>query len=204
MACPGDPLISVVAASDELAFRVCETVARVRPALAACHLRQVRALAIDVVPKITHPNAGCIAQYDCRDERTAATDPAALPDVLGPDSIRRRIAPEALFDSLIVHELVHAFLDQSDCQRQPCLTEHEYIAYALQIDTLNPADRRAILESHRITDPADPRRLNDFMLAAAPDHFAQAVWLHFSQPGNGCAFVGDLVRGVRTLRVDPY
>ncbi|MGC9419515.1 MAG: DUF6639 family protein [Rhodovulum sp.] len=202
--CPGDPLISVDAEVPEDAVVVCETVARARPRLADCRLEQTRPLTIRVVPEITHALVGCMAQYHCHDDSISVTAPAALPGVLVPDSIWRRIAPRALFESLIVHELAHAFLDQSECPATLCLTDHEYIAFALQIDALGAADRAAILEGNGIADPGDTGRLNGFIARMDPGYFAQAAWLHFSQPGNCCDFVGDLVQGTGTLWVDPY
>ncbi|TCP40834.1 DUF6639 family protein [Rhodovulum marinum] len=202
--CPGDPLISVEAESPDDAAAVCAAVARARPRLDACNLHQAQPLTIRVLPQITHALTACMAQYHCHDDSISVTAPRALPSILAPDSIWRRITPQALFDSLIVHELVHAFLDQAECSGTPCLADHEYIAFALQIDALEPADQAAILDGNGIDDPDNTGRLNGFIARMDPGYFAQAAWLHFSQPDNGCAFVGDLVRGKRTLWVDPY
>jgi len=199
--CTDAGLLLVEDATDEERAQICDVVRRARPRLAECHLRQSRALTIRVVDRIAHPFESCMAQYDCREKVISVTDPEKLPEMLATDSIWRRIAPAALFDSLIVHELAHAFLDQTECLPMPCLADQEYIGYALQIDALDEADRAAILAGNRIGDPADTGRLNDFMALAGPNHFAQAAWLHFSLPGNGCAFVGELVDGTVSLSV---
>jgi hypothetical protein len=201
--CPDDEQVIVEAQAPADVARVCEVVARARPDLAACHLHQSDPLVIRVVARITHPVDSCMAQYDCRARTIAVTSPATLPEVLTADSIWARIAPDALFDSLIVHELAHAFIDQAECRGIACLAEDEYIAYALQIDSLAPADRAAVMAGHRITDAADTGRLNDFIVLAGPNHFAQAAWLHFSLPGNGCAFVQKLIDGEATLQAHP-
>ncbi|MBN2905255.1 MAG: hypothetical protein JXJ18_00945 [Rhodobacteraceae bacterium] len=201
--CPDDPMIRTEAESPAREARICAIVAAARPGLAACHLQQGRALDIQVVPEITHPNAACMGTYDCRDERIRITHPDALGNLLTPDSIWRRIPPEALFASLIVHELAHAFLDQAECTGVPCLADHEYIAYALQIDSLSPANRAAVLRGHTVPLPVDPTRLNGFIALAAPNRFAQSAWLHFAQPENGCDFVGRLIRGEITLELPP-
>lgn len=201
--CPDDPRISVEAPASALAARVCAAVARARPPLAACHLTQARPLTVHAVAGLTHPNAACMGIYDCRDDSIAVSSPAALSELVAPGSIWARIAPEALFDSLIVHELAHAFLDQADCKGETCDADHEYIAYALQIDSLSPADRATVLEGHKLRLPIDPIRLNDFTALAAPGQFAQGAWLHFSAPGHGCAFVKKLIEGTDTLRITP-
>lgn len=201
--CPGAPPILVAAPFPDDAAAVCATVARASPRLAACGLEQSRLLTIRVVREITHPVAGCMAQYDCRDDSIAVTAPDALPGILMPDSLWRRIPTGALFASLVVHELAHAFLDRTDCPATPCLADHGYTAFALQIDALNAADRAAILKGSGLADPGETGRLHAFTARVNPGCFAQAAWLHFSQPGNGCAFAGELVAGTRTLWVDP-
>lgn len=201
--CPEDARIRVDAGPEIPAEAVYGIVSRAREHLGACHLVQSRPLTIRVVAYLSHPFAACMAIYDCRDDAISVTAPARLAAKLPDDSIWRRIRMEALFESLIVHELAHAFLDQTECKRIPCYADHEYIAYAMQIDALAPADREAVLEGHRVRLPVDPAALNEFTAQAAPGHFAQSVWLHFNTEGNGCAFVGKLVRGETTLWQDP-
>lgn len=199
--CTDDPRIKVDGADNAEVARICTTAARARPQMSECHLTQSRPLLIRLVDELTHPNVSCMVQYDCRDDSISVTRPDALADILRPDSIWARIAPKALFDSLIVHELAHAFLDQTECAGIPCHADHEYIAYALQIDSLSPANRTRLLEGHRVRLPVDPMGLNDFTAAADPDYFAQGAWLHFSAPGNGCDFVRDLLEGRQSLRM---
>lgn len=200
--CPADARLSIDAETPEQATHVCKVVARLRTPMADCHLEQRRPLVIRIVDELTHPEAGCMGSYDCRDDSISVAPPETLATRVSDDSIWRRIAPGALFDSLIAHELAHAFLDQAECRGIPCYADHEYIAYAMQIQSLSTKNRAAILQGHKVTDPTDTGRLNDFIAQAAPNHFAQAVWLHFSRPENGCAFVGRLIRGDATLWED--
>ncbi|MEX5728845.1 hypothetical protein Ga0609869_002198 [Rhodovulum iodosum] len=199
--CSGDPRITVEAERPAIMAAACDAVARARPRLAACHLDQSRPLVIRVVDETQHLDEACLAYYDCRDDSISVSGPDALSRSLKHDSIWARIAPAALFDSLITHELAHAFLDQTECTGVPCYADHEYIAYALQIDGLSPEDRARVLDGHKVRLPVDPMGLNEFTVLSAPGYFAQAAWLHFSAPDNGCAFVEKLIEGTDTLRI---
>ena len=201
--CSDDPRVSVEAGSDALVEKICTGVARARPTLNACHLKQGAPLVIRVVNEMPRAIAGCMAQYDCRDESISVIAPGRLGALLVDGNIWKRIPTDALFQSVIVHELAHAFLDQTECPKTPCYADHEYIAFALQIDSLSSAHREALMDGNTIETPVDLMGLNAFIAAAAPAHFAQKSWLHFNSPGNGCDFVKDIVEGRSALPVYP-
>lgn len=80
-----------------------------------------------------------------------------------------------------------------------CANNHEYVAYAMQMLLLPANERQKIVTTYDIASPIDPLLLNCFIAAMAPDRFAAIVWQHYSEQGNGCSFVRELVSGEATL-----
>lgn len=152
--------------------------------LEACGLPIRAPLVILAVPEIAHGDVSCLGAYDCDRLELRLVTPAALDAALAPDSVLRDIPREALFDSLVVHELAHAALAQQPCAAPPCLAEHEYVAYAMQMQALAPEHRAIVTDAARGLDRVTEERLNEFIAVAAPDTFAAWAWTHFSRPGE--------------------
>lgn len=60
------------------------------------------------------------------------------------------ISDYAFFESVILHELAHAALDDMPCSFPSCIVGQEYIAYAMQIT-------RHEAENGRVSSTAAPR-----------------------------------------------
>ncbi|WP_371054655.1 DUF6639 family protein [Rhodosalinus sp. K401] len=172
--------------------------------LEACGLPIRAPLVILAVPEIAHGDVSCLGAYDCDRLELRLVTPAALDAALAPDSVLRDIPREALFDSLVVHELAHAALAQQPCAAPPCLAEHEYVAYTMQMQALAPEHRAIVTGAARGLDRVTEERLNEFIAVAAPDTFAAWAWTHFSRPENGCGFVARLISGEAQLGLDAY
>jgi hypothetical protein len=205
VACP-DPRVRVEADSAALRERVCGEIERLRPSFAACGLEQGRQITLLVVSgSATDPHdPSCIGSYDCGRDEIRVLHPEALPQAVGPDSPLARLSAGELFDSLIAHELAHAFFAQSEPggEVRP-FVDQEYVAYAMQMASLDEAARARLLEAHAGMAMVDRIELNGIVALAAPTLFAAKAWRHFSSPGNGCAFVERLIRGEVTLSLAP-
>jgi hypothetical protein len=201
LACPTEGL-TVEAADPVLAARVCGIAAGALGTLASCHLPQRRPILIEIVARIEHSDVECLGAYDCRSARLRVTAPAALPEPDDSSSPFLSLPPDELFASLVTHELTHAMLDQQDCAAGDCIAAHEYMAYAMQMQALSPSSRQIVLDAAPgVAGVVLPERLNDFIALAAPDTFAAWAWLHFSTPGNGCAFFARLLSGEVSLEM---
>lgn len=101
----------------------------------------------------------------------------------------------ALHDSVVVHEAAHAIAAQHFRLDAPDVVAHEYLAYVAQLASLAPALRERILEAFAPRPPIAHTRFNVFVLGMNPDRFAALAWLHWSQKGNGAAFVDSVLAG---------
>ncbi|WP_371037719.1 DUF6639 family protein [Rhodosalinus sp. FB01] len=203
LSCPGGSL-TVASPDAALNERICRVAEAGAEQLAACGLPIRAPLVILAVPEIAHGDVSCLGAYDCDRLELRFVTPAALDAALAPDSVLRDIPREALFDSLVVHELAHAALAQQPCAAPPCLAEHEYVAYTMQMQALAPEHRAIVTGAARGLDRVTEERLNEFIAVAAPDTFAAWAWTHFSRPENGCGFVARLISGEAQLGLDAY
>lgn len=170
--------------------------------MTACTLGQTRPIRIDVVDEVPHPFATCLAAFDCDYDRVRIVIREDYAGLVEPEDPYAQLPLEVLVRALLTHELGHALIFQTAEGREVALTDHEYIAAAMELEQM-PAEWRAmILDAAGFTAPAEGR-INIWIYRMSPRRFAANAWLHFSQPGNGCALVSDLVAGRRSLEADP-
>ncbi len=205
LACP-DPRTRVAAESPALRDRVCARVEASRPLLGACGLEQSRPITLHVVWEIATDPLGpnCLGSYACDTDEIRVLHPEALLQAVGADNPLARLSADELFDSLVTHELAHALFAQSaEGGRPPAFVDQEYVAYAMQMASLEESARARLLEAHPGPQTVHALELNGIVALAAPTLFAAKAWRHFAQAGNGCTFVGRLVRGETSLALVP-
>ena len=190
--CNGEQ-ISVVAPTTELVTRVCAVVERARTKFESCDLRQSRALVIRVSDR--PDQFALMGHFGTKTNEIGLLSPTDLATVLNSKSAYRKIDTGRLFDSIVVHELAHAFFTNTPCGMETCLAGHEYISFALQFWSLMPQDREAIIEALPSSSMVGTEWFTDERLLQAPEVFAANAWLHFSQPDFGCGFIRSIVAG---------
>lgn len=196
----GDPLLQVEGASAETAARVCAAAEDAKVQLAQCGLTQTRRVTLDIRERIDGPAPHCAGLYRCGTDRVILLDPDLVATAMPEGSAFAPLPPDLYFRSLVVHEMSHALMDQAECRAADfCDADLEYVAYAMQLQSLPEEARAKVLDFRDVPEDPDPARLNDFLLWMKPDIFALYAWAHFSAPGNGCAFVGKLVSGEASL-----
>jgi hypothetical protein len=194
-----DGLLSVVAATPELATDACAAALGARARITACGLDQRRPIRIELIGRLEHPAADCLASYSCSEEVIRVTDPAAIPGVLEPDSPYARLPPEVVFQALVAHELAHALLAQSAAGREIAFVDHEYVAAALELDILDPGWRTVLIEASPTGSPPTLGLISPMIYALAPRTFAANAWSFFDAEPDGCARVRAIARGEFTF-----
>lgn len=186
-------MLSVSSEDDALIAGLCETAERIKAKLEDCALEQISPITISVLPNPPFALESCLARYKCEEERIEIAAPEKLRSVLLPDSPYAKIPVEDLFDSLIAHEMAHAFFSQMGCVEDECFADQEFVAYAMQFALLPRESRRKVVDAFPDMGPVDPAEFNPFILYAAPVRFGVRAWSYFSAPGNGCALVQRIV-----------
>jgi hypothetical protein len=185
--------LTVFATDTSLAERICQVVASADPVLTACGLpTDYGPLTLYVVGRIDGAQAHCLGAYVCETNEVAVLDPTVLGNAESPETEFDAISPQALFDSLVVHELTHSRLSHLPEGGDIGVVNQEYIAYAMQLASLPAQEREAFLIGY-LDRELDIAAINVFTLGLAPGYFASLAWRHFDQTDNGCAFVQSLM-----------
>ena len=194
-----DPLLRVDANDQGEANRVCDAAIRAKGFVSTCGIGQNIPVTLELRDEIPGVSDHCAGVYQQGSHKILLVRPSAMPRLMPQDSAFTTLDDDAYYDSLVVHELAHAFSDQSSENNLACSADKEYIAYALQIESLPDAERRKFLPFQEVDHPVPEARLNDFVLGFAPDVFGLMAWAHFSEAGHGCQFIADLLDGRASL-----
>lgn len=198
------PGTTVTTSEPALARRVCNVISNAVPKLDSCLLAQLPPIEISIVEQLPASHSDCFAIYDCNNSRMEILAPDKIALCLVPGNFFHTLDPDVLFDSVIVHELTHAYVDQPVSQEILSYVEQEYLAYAMQFGFLPEIDRVEILRAQEGREPVTLEELNTTVLMMAPDVFGQKAWRHFVSPGNGCAFVQKIISGEIDLIKEEY
>lgn len=198
-ACP-DTNLTVFAVDPDLGARVCAIVQAADPLLSACGLPGFDPLRLYITRRIEGTSRHCLGVYVSDTNEIAVVDPAVLAEDRGAGSMFDGLEPDALFASLVIHEITHARLANLANGKSCSLADHEYIAYAMQLAAL-PDDQRDIILEDVPKDHVGTALLNDVILTMSPRVFAGLAWRHFARPENGCRYVRSLLDGAVTLEM---
>jgi len=187
------PLVRIMAPSAALEERVCRVIQRAQPLLANCGLTVNDPLEVQIMddPK----PSGLMGYYSMSHGRIMVQSPRNLSEMLPPDSAYQYVPNIEYFDSIVVHELAHALFLSTPCGQETCLAGHEYLAYALQLQSMSSVARNSILNALPAEEPIDLTWFTDSRLRETPEVFAANAWRHFSQDGYGCNFISRIVSG---------
>ena len=212
MSCVADPIapapecpnrfFKVAADNDVLRLQVCRAAEAAQGKISTCDLLLERPIHIVVT---TDPGGGiplCLGAYHCRNDVIELLDPALLRKTIGETDPLSLVPEEDLIVSLLVHEMAHAWVSRSDLAQNVSRLEDEYIAYALQIDSLSDTVRTQVLAASRLDGPVSLEDLTAWRLFTNPSGFGLLSWLHFKSPGNGCGVVNSFLNGSLNLPDD--
>ncbi len=186
--------ITVTAPDFKLANRVCARAATSLDLLASCNLQQTDPFSIEVTPVLPSEFGECFGVFHCNDDLVQVLAPDALSEAIHRSGNFTNLPLDVLFDSLVTHEISHVLAFQSSSGVPRTSAEAEYIAYAMQMESLPEKDRNAFLQAHPVTQPVSLMGLNDVILSFSPEVFAVRAWTHFRIEGNGCEFIRKILK----------
>jgi Family of unknown function (DUF6639) len=180
--------ISVDSSDNALAQHICQVAEQARDQLNACHLFQAEPVQIKITeqPRLNHFD--CLGVFRCEDSVVEVIRPSRIPEVLVEDDPLILISENIVFDSVIVHELTHAFAHQTLTTRSGSVAQDEYLAYAMQFEFMPEDARNVMLETRSIATDVTLDSLNEMILMFAPTLFGLRAWTHFNYENNGCEF----------------
>ena len=193
--------ISVDSSDNVLAQHICHVAEQARDQLNSCHLFQAEPILIEITeqPRLNHFD--CLGVFRCDVSVVEVIEPSRIPEVLIEGDPLLMISENLVFDSVIVHELTHAFAHQTLTTRSGSVAQDEYLAYAMQFEFM-PEEARAILLGARpITIDVTIEALNEMTLMFAPTVFGLRAWTHFNYENNGCGFFQLILDG--TVKLAP-
>ncbi|SDK49589.1 DUF6639 family protein [Aliiruegeria lutimaris] len=202
LAC-GTPLVRVDTEDRTLHARICEIVASALPMLDGCHLKLTKPVTITFSDNLENAHGSCFGLFHPDRKQVELLTPRAFAQAHDKSESWHAIPLAEHFDAIALHEFVHALVDQTAVVERSCTADEEYIAYAMQIESLSDATRSRLLKAVDASPPIAMEEINPLLLGFAPPSFAVKSWLHFSEPGNGCDFVQKLMRGDVTLWLYP-
>lgn len=194
-----DPSLSVAADSPAATARVCTAAVAAKAPLASCGLVQRAPITLLVLDEVHGISDHCAGLYRRGSDEIALLAPSLAARTLPQDSSFAGLAPDLYFDSLVTHEMAHALMDQALDGAPRCSADAEYIAYAMQLDSLPDSASAMVYAGTRDDGPVPADSLNAFVLFMNPDLFARLAWGHFAAPGNGCDVITDILSGARTF-----
>jgi hypothetical protein len=188
----GDSPVSVQTDDAAMRARVCNAVDHALETMARCAVPQPGPVTIEPVVSILE---GCVALYHCGEERIEVLVPKELAERRNADGPFTDLTNEALFNSLITHELTHAAYATLPCPMADCRVTSEYLAYAMQIMSLSETDRAAV-EARIVTETEIAfDEISAFLYYFAPERFVAKVWAHLNQRPDGCAYLSRIAAG---------
>jgi hypothetical protein len=206
-ATPGGPVqlhcevdgIVVAAPRIEDARLACVVSEAVDGRLRALGLHIAKDVRIEITEELDIAPEACVAFYSTETRELQVLTVDCLADQPGRAKAFPSMRADLLFESLIVHELVHAYVEQSSGDRFLPRLAHEYLAYAIQLDALPDAERDRVLAKAGVGDRVELGGINEAVLGLSPLRFAALAWLHFTREGGDAAVVARVLDGSLTF-----
>lgn len=187
------PNISVIASDESTARSICDIAAKTDTRLRALGLQLSEPIQIEVTETLNAPEDACVALYNPRLKVIQVLPTECLADQHGRAITFPEMSVQTYFESLIVHEMVHAYVDQTP--KGPYLTTlaQEYLAYAIQIEALPEDVRDNVLAKAAIKEPVNFRDIRQSTLERSPVQFSALCWMHFKEAGGDALAVTRVV-----------
>jgi hypothetical protein len=101
----------------------------------------------------------------------------------------------SLYRSLAAHEIAHALAWCNTSNGPLGVRAREYVAYAVQFQTMDSDLRQAILADTPGTGFETEREISDTHFYLAPSRFGADAYRHYTRPEDGPRFLREILRG---------
>lgn len=187
--------ISVLSQNPEEISQACSVAAELETRLSALGLGLTHSVTIEITASLEVGEGSCVALYSTRELKLQVLPVDCLEDLSDRVTAFPEMDAKLLFESLIVHELVHAYVHQHDSSDELSRLAHEYLAYAIQLDELPQNERADVLARAGVNQKVTEEDLSETLLNMAPVIFAARAWSHFVQHGADEHLVSRVLNG---------
>ena len=164
-----------------------------------CGFAIKKKLTVEVVEDLRHPcGIPVVGMFDSVEFRVQVASPSQCRQLAGQEIALAEVDFHALYESIVVHEVIHAVLwKQLDYPQNESLSgiAAEYVAYAFQLLSLPEADRGNLLEAFPRAPPRDLGPFNSTALLLSPLRFATNAYRHLMSVGDRCEFLRKIISG---------
>ncbi len=174
---------------------ICRAATHVVKFLQSCGIEAKSALKIEAVQELVGVEGRA---YGCFDRSTGAIQLLTLDrcaEQLKTDDSRPGIDPADYFQSIVVHEVAHGILAQQEGAAELPLVAHEYLTYALQIDSMTPSSKQALLKPLHDRGGLSIKLPHEILLMMNPAAFGAIAYLHFKSSADQCSTIRSVIRG---------
>ena len=163
--------------------------------LGRCGFSHHRPLRLEIAEQINHPfGRPVLGFFDAVEEKVLVRSSQSVATIVS-NTLFAAVSLREFYASIVAHEVVHGILHQNSERHVLSHTASEYLAYALQVESLPDNARRAFLLSFPNGASANDLLLSDLMLSLDPYLFAARAYEHFSSFKDRCGLMKALLDG---------
>ena len=202
--CADVPVV-VTAASPDDGDLVCSAAQQALQLLGRCGISLRRPLPVNILSDLRHPfDRPVLGFFDIALEMVLIR-PRKVIVALVKDTPFGELPLRELYASIVVHEIIHGALHQNSVRHVMSYTAGEYLAYALQIESLAPGVRDQFLQSVAKRLTMKNFVFSDVLLSLDPFLFAAHAYEHLKASQNPCSYLTALMEGeVAFISALPY
>jgi hypothetical protein len=190
--CPGT-LVDVTAASSLERSLGCSAAIQAMELLGRCQISLRRPLDVQIGNKLRHPLGWpVLAFFDAVGERVFSARYENMPSLVAGTPFAA-LSQHALFQSIILHEIIHGVLHQNAGDHIMSHTAGEYLSYALQLEALSAQERHKFIKAVKRRVSTTELVFTDALLSLDPFFFAAHAYEHLKASPDSC----DRVRALR-------
>jgi hypothetical protein len=200
-----DAPIGVTAAVPDDRELLCSAAQQALRLLGRCGISLRRPLQVNILEELRHPFGRSVLAFFDIEHEMVLIRPRKVITSLVKDTPFGALPPRELYRSVVVHEIIHGALHQNAVRHLMSYTAGEYLAYALQIESLDPSVRDLFLQSvaNRLTSKNFV--FSDILLSLDPFLFAAHAYEHFKAARDSCSSLTAVMEGeVAFISPPPY
>lgn len=172
---------------------ICAAIRQAVEMLAACRISMRAPIFAELSEKVVGPDGEeMFGRYDRIHDTVVVASYSAAND-LAKGTPYAALAPSDFYRSLIVHETVHAIMEQNQTAQPSSRAVQEYPAYAIQWASTSSVSRDAFLRQFDVADPNVADIFSDAILMFDPYYFGARAYAHFNRAPDRCGILQALL-----------